>query len=300
MTRTLFKDSRRPYFWAEKGLLRMGLSATAIAYYCVLADAADSQDRCWPSYRRISGYLRISRRTAIRVAKELVSKGAVRKRLMVDPKSGHQVVCYELVDLPRASSDGDYMSPVGDTQSPLGDKNDTGSVTPEHLYQGVREQGIEEEANCPILADLLLEHFSVGFLERAHHRPRFTRPQLEDWRRLRRLHPEALLRAKIDAWWSHPCTRLTGNRPFGSFLQWFDDIAIPQYSTEPAGIPSTDMDWKHEMLAASPQGVGRYQQLVHGITDHDAKARTVAKEIDCDEQESEQIIAICDPPRPGD
>ncbi len=123
MTRSLFRDSRRPYFWAERKLLHMGFGPTEIAVYCVLADCVNSAGHCWPTYQTVAGRLGICRRTAMRAVQRLCVGHAIRKSRVIDPKRGNQANLYELFDLSGSGAEVCQTSPPGDSP-------DTTLVTP--------------------------------------------------------------------------------------------------------------------------------------------------------------------------
>jgi len=145
MTRTLFKDSRRPYFWCERALLELGLTTDAVAVYCLLAARANETDQCWPSYTRIASQLGISRRTAIRAVGTLCRRGLLRKRTVRREGSKARINLYELMDIPLDAKGGVPESPTGASQSPIGDCQGTPLVTPEHQERGTIERGKERD-----------------------------------------------------------------------------------------------------------------------------------------------------------
>lgn len=303
MTRSRFTDSRRPYFWCEQGLLNVGLSPTAVAIYCALAARANQADQCWPSQERIARQLGITRRTVIRGIRALCQKGLVKKTPIYDKGRRRGANLYELVDLP----DGIYSKGRfgGDIRVTIhGDKRDTPMVTNEThpwCHQSTsnkeplnKEAGNEEGAGPP--PDLLLDMLAKQFEAESGHPPTLTGKQMDRWADLRRQHPASLLKAKIAAWPDHPLPRsFTGNRTFGAFLQWFDDIVIERHEAVAASV-LTAAQLSAEMRAGSPLGRERYRELIGEITDRDAKARTL---IACGEapdlEDAHAIIAACDP-----
>jgi len=278
MTRSHFKDSRRPYFWCERALLELGLTTDELAIYCLLAAHANEKDQCWPSYQRMASQLGICRRTAIRAVNTLSARGLLRKRTLLKELSRTRINLYELCAVPPQAKGGDCGTP------PL--------VTVEHQEQGTIKQGVEGGGRVSN-PDGLLDLLSEGFLRKHGHRPTYTKSQLGRWAELRRLHPEPLLTAKIAAWWEYPLpATFRGNRTFGAFLQWFDDISLNGSGPAPGRV-LTDDELRTALHEGTPLGQREFRELV-GTLAEDAQIRLLLKEgLANDEDDARVIIAAC-------
>lgn len=296
MTRSYLKDSRPPFFWCEKRLLELGLDPNAIAVYCVLAWHADSHRRCFPSQRRIANILHIGHTTVNRALGRLVEVGAIgltrRKSHHGDNDSNE----YELR----------LLTPVGcsATGTPV-PPQEHGVPVQEHgcSATGTELDSIEQDlpkrgAQAP-MSEPLLEHFAAGFRQRNGHSCSLKERQKREWERLRGMHLEPLLRAKIDAWWDHPLPpTFRGNRTFGAFLQWFDDIPVNGTAPAAPGISRTAEQWAAEMHSGSSAGRQHYHELTDGISDPAAKRQTLRLYGGIhDDDVIDAIIAACDDAR---
>ena len=103
-----------------------------------LADNADDQGYCWPSYNHIAEMCEIDKRTAMRHIKELINLGYLEKKLRPS-KNGNTSNMYHLtLEKPR----GDNLSPPSDTGvTPLvtHDHPPSDRVSPESVNEPVNE-----------------------------------------------------------------------------------------------------------------------------------------------------------------
>lgn len=274
----------QPYYRVEHAILTLGLSVYALAVYNVLAHHADRDRNCYPSIGRIARMLRIGRSTVLRSLRELETAGVIRVTPRFDARGHRTSNYYHLPPLGRGGV------PLQDGGVPLQEQGCSAT--------GTEQESVEQESlNKGERADSLLKYFAAGFRQRYGHAPRFTDQHLSDWSVRRSSESEALLRSKIDAWWIHQCPRLTGNRTFGAFLQWFDDIPTPIPAT--TGTSLSIAQKRTEMLHGTLLGRRLYAEAIGGATDHDSKQRTlVAFGYASDAKEADDVIQSCEVARP--
>lgn len=279
----------QPYYRVEHAILTLGLSVYALAVYNVLAHHADRNRNCFPSIGRIARMLRIGRSTVLRSIRELETAGVVRVTPRLDDKGHKTSNYYHLLPLGRGGV------PLQDGGVPLQDQGCSATGTEQ---ESVEQESLNKgERADPPTTDPLLEHFAAGFRQRYGHTPRFTDQHLSGWSVRRSSEPQALLRSKIDAWWTHQCPRLTGNRTFGAFLHWFDDI--PHLSAAGSGTPLTPDQKRQAMLDGTALGRQLYAEAIGGATDHDSKQRTLlAFGYASNAKEADDVIQSCEVARP--
>lgn len=129
-----------------------------------LADHANDEGVCWPSYERIAGRARCSRRTAIRIVLALSNEGWIEiKRRRTGPKEN----CSNVFRL-NLENTGDKLAPVetpfddeippmGDKSEMMGDKTPQGQVTqlchPNHKEPSIEPSSVRSSTRTKDFPD---------------------------------------------------------------------------------------------------------------------------------------------------
>lgn len=74
----------------------LGLSHKAVAVYCYLANRADKYGECFPSVRRISEDLNLSKSTIFRAFNELEEYGLLERFPRYHPQGGRRSSLYKI------------------------------------------------------------------------------------------------------------------------------------------------------------------------------------------------------------
>ena len=74
----------------------LGLSHKAVAVYCYLANRADKYGECFPSVRRISEDLNLSKSTIFRAFNELEEYGLLERSPRYHPQGGRRSSLYKI------------------------------------------------------------------------------------------------------------------------------------------------------------------------------------------------------------
>ena len=99
-----------------------GLSSTAKLVWGRLAQYAGKDGLCHPSYKMLGAECGISKRQAISIIKELISKGFIEKTVSTDRERQRRFYAF----LWHPCFEGDSISPAGDNISPPGEAEFSG------------------------------------------------------------------------------------------------------------------------------------------------------------------------------
>ena len=74
----------------------LGLSHKAVAVYCYLANRADKNGECYPSVRRITDDLKLSKATVFRAFNELEENGLLEREARYHTQGGRRSSLYRI------------------------------------------------------------------------------------------------------------------------------------------------------------------------------------------------------------
>ncbi len=109
-----------------------------------LADHANDQGECWPSYQYIADQCEMSKRSAMRHIESLCAEGLIERRTRKGPKGNSTNVYLIALGSDNLSPPSESVTPPGDTMSPHSDTvspppSDTVSPGISHSFESVSE-----------------------------------------------------------------------------------------------------------------------------------------------------------------